>query len=47
MGARPLQRVVNDHIKKPLSKEILFGKLIDAGQVLINIENDEVRFEYR
>ena len=47
MGARPLQRVVNDHIKKPLSKEILFGKLIDGGQVLINIENDEVRFEYR
>ena len=47
MGARPLQRVVNDHIKKPLSKEILFGKLIDGGQVLINIENNEVRFEYR
>ena len=42
----PLQRVVNDH-QKPLSKEILFGKLIDGGQVLINIENDEVRFEYR
>lgn len=47
MGARPLQRVVNDHIKKPLSKEILFGRLMNGGQVLINIENDEVRFEYR
>ena len=47
MGARPLQRVVNDHIKKPLSKEILFGKLVNGGQVLINTENDEVRFEYR
>ena len=47
MGARPLQRVVNDHIKKPLSKEILFGKLMNGGQVLINIENDEVKFEYR
>ena len=33
--------------QKTLSKEILFGKLIDGGQVLINIENDEVRFEYR
>ena len=47
MGARPLQRVVNDNIKKPLSKEILFGRLMNGGQVLINIENDEVRFEYR
>ena len=46
MGARPLQRVVNDHIKKPLSKEILFGKLVNGGTVTVDIEDDEVQFEY-
>ena len=46
MGARPLQRVVNDYIKKPLSKEILFGKLVNGGTVTLDIENDEVQFEY-
>jgi ATP-dependent Clp protease ATP-binding subunit ClpA len=46
MGARPLQRVVNDYIKKPLSKEILFGKLVNGGTVTIDIKDDEVKFEY-
>ena len=46
MGARPLQRVVNDYIKKPLSKEILFGELVNGGTVTLDIENDEVQFEY-
>ena len=46
MGARPLQRVVNDYIKKPLSKEILFGKLVDGGAVTINIKNSEIDFDY-
>ena len=47
MGARPLQRVVNDNIKKPLSKEILFGKLIDGGTVTVDInKNDEIEFAY-
>ena len=47
MGARPLQRVVNDNIKKPLSKEILFGRLTDGGVVTVNItETDEIDFAY-
>ena len=47
MGARPLQRVVNDNIKKPVSKEILFGKLRDGGTVTVNINNeDEIEFVY-
>ena len=47
MGARHLQRVVNDYIKKPISKEILFGKLKDGGnaKILIN-EKDNVEFLY-
>ena len=44
MGARPLQRVVNDHIKKPLSKEILFGKLSKSGGVAsVTLEEGKIR----
>ena len=46
MGARPLQRVINDNIKKPLSKEILFGNLINGGKVTVDIVEDEVVFRY-
>jgi len=47
LGARPLQRVIRDEVKKPLSEEILFGKLQHGG--LISIEFDEtadLRYEY-
>ena len=43
MGARPLQRCIDDLIKRPLSKEILFGKLTNGGIVEIGIENDELK----
>ena len=46
MGARPLQRVINDHIKKPLSKEILFGALMNGGTATVEIVDDEVTFRY-
>jgi ATP-dependent Clp protease ATP-binding subunit ClpA len=40
MGARPLQRIIDDLIKRPLSKEILFGQLTNGGVVEIDlIEN--------
>ena len=42
MGARPLQRAIDDMIKKPLSKEILFGKLTDGGVVEITVVNDQL-----
>lgn len=38
MGARPLQRTIDEMIKKPLSKEILFGKLINGGIVEITAD---------
>ena len=38
MGARPLSRVIQEHIKKPLADEILFGKLKDGGIVKIDID---------
>ena len=35
MGARPLARVIQEHIKKPLAEELLFGKLAKGGLVKV------------
>ena len=43
MGARPLQRTIDEYIKKPLSKEILFGKLTNGGVVEVSVENDNLK----
>jgi ATP-dependent Clp protease ATP-binding subunit ClpA len=43
MGARPLQRCIDDMIKRPLSKEILFGKLTNGGVVEITVEDKELK----
>ncbi|HEV2560576.1 MAG TPA: ATP-dependent Clp protease ATP-binding subunit ClpA [Rhizomicrobium sp.] len=47
-GARPLARVIQDHIKKPLADEILFGKLKHGGtvRVLLDREKDALAFEF-
>ena len=47
-GARPLARVIQDHIKKPLADEILFGKLKNGGtvRVLLDRDNDKLAFEF-
>ncbi|MGY8865472.1 MAG: AAA family ATPase [Methylophagaceae bacterium] len=42
MGARPLQRVIDKEIKRPLSKELLFGKLKTGGTLTIDIVDNEV-----
>lgn len=42
MGARPLQRTIDDLIKKPLSKEILFGKLVNGGVVKLSSDNEKL-----
>ena len=41
MGARPLGRVIQENIKKPLAEEILFGKLKKGGIVKVDIEADD------
>lgn len=41
MGARPLGRCIDAHIKRPLSKEILFGKLTQGGTVLVSVDDDD------
>ncbi len=40
MGARPLSRVIQEHIKKPLADELLFGKLKHGGTVHVTVEKD-------
>jgi len=46
MGARPLQRVITEHIKTPLTDEILFGSLKDGGEVTIDYKKNEFIFNY-
>ena len=45
-GARPLSRVIQEHIKRPLSEELLFGKLTDGGVVLVTVEDGLLSFSY-
>ena len=45
MGARPLQRVIDRDIKRPLSKQILFGDLKKGGSVNIDFENNELTLD--
>lgn len=42
MGARPFERLFETKIKKPLSKEILFGKLQNGGRVIIDIDDNDI-----
>ena len=42
MGARPMARLVQDKIKKPLSKHILFGDLQDGGRVKIGVQQGQL-----
>ncbi|MEL6748144.1 MAG: AAA family ATPase, partial [Pseudomonadota bacterium] len=44
-GARPLARVIQEHIKKPLAEELLFGKLENGGTVRVFVEPDETAGE--
>ncbi|MEO5337592.1 MAG: ATP-dependent Clp protease ATP-binding subunit ClpA [Magnetospirillum sp. WYHS-4] len=46
-GARPLARVIQEHIKKPLAEELLFGKLAKGGAVVIHLDDGgRLRFDY-
>jgi ATP-dependent Clp protease ATP-binding subunit ClpA len=45
MGARPLGRVIQEHIKKPLAEELLFGKLAKGGVVRVSVEDGKLLLE--
>ena len=46
-GARPLARVIQEHVKKPLSEELLFGKLVGGGAARIGLKKGELTFRYQ
>jgi ATP-dependent Clp protease ATP-binding subunit ClpA len=45
-GARPLARVIQEHIKKPLAEELLFGKLVKGGAVKVALKDGTLDFEF-
>jgi ATP-dependent Clp protease ATP-binding subunit ClpA len=45
-GARPLARVIQEHIKKPLADELLFGSLAKGGLVQITVADDKLSFKF-
>ena len=44
MGARPMARLIQEKIKKPLAEDLLFGRLVNGGHVRIDVENGELNF---
>ncbi|CAK1914719.1 ATP-dependent Clp protease ATP-binding subunit ClpA [Vibrio crassostreae] len=46
MGARPMGRVIQEKLKKPLANELLFGSLVDGGTVKVSLKKDELDFIY-
>jgi len=45
-GARPLGRVIQEHIKRPLSEELLFGTLTNGGIAQVKVEDGKIAFAY-
>lgn len=46
MGARPMVRVIQDNLKKPLANELLFGSLVNGGQVVVELDEAENKLTY-
>ena len=47
MGARPLSRVIQEYIKKPLAEELLFGKLSKGGLVIVSVKDNKIKLELK
>ncbi|MFP2770481.1 ATP-dependent Clp protease ATP-binding subunit ClpA [Oceanisphaera sp. KMM 10153] len=47
MGARPMGRVIQEKLKKPLANELLFGELVGGGSVKVTLEDDKLHFDYQ
>ncbi|WP_069300995.1 ATP-dependent Clp protease ATP-binding subunit ClpA [Neptunicoccus sediminis] len=45
MGARPLARVIQEHVKKPLAEELLFGKLTKGGLVKVSVKDGKLELK--
>ncbi|MDX5406836.1 MAG: ATP-dependent Clp protease ATP-binding subunit ClpA [Pseudomonadota bacterium] len=46
MGARPMARVIQEQLKKPLANEILFGRLVNGGDVSVDLHDGALSFNY-
>ncbi len=44
MGARPMARLIQEQIKRPLAEELLFGKLNQGGHVIVTVEKEKLKF---
>jgi ATP-dependent Clp protease ATP-binding subunit ClpA len=40
-------RLIREEIRKPLAEELLFGKLVDGGEVEVSVEDEKLHFTYR
>jgi len=47
MGARPMARIIQQYVKKPMAEELLFGKLSHGGTLHVHVEKDELVFEIK
>ncbi|MCZ6666746.1 MAG: ATP-dependent Clp protease ATP-binding subunit ClpA [Gammaproteobacteria bacterium] len=45
MGARPMSRLIQEKIKKPLAEELLFGRLASGGNVVVTVKDDDIAVE--
>ena len=46
MGARPMARLIQEHVKKPLADELLFGELANGGEVVITLKKDKLDLHF-
>ncbi|MGS2716658.1 ATP-dependent Clp protease ATP-binding subunit ClpA [Eionea flava] len=46
MGARPMARLIQEKLKKPLAELVLFGELSNGGDVTVTVEDDDINFEF-
>lgn len=46
MGARPMARVIQENLKKPLANELLFGSLVDGGSVTVGLDKEKQQLAY-
>lgn len=47
MGARPMQRLIQDMIRKALADELLFGRLVSGGKVVVDLdEQDQIKLDF-
>ena len=42
MGARPMARIIQQHIKQPLAEDLLFGNLMKGGEVKVGVKDDKL-----